>query len=297
MSAHFTAQAWRAEVSTTAKLLLVYLADNCGPEGSMAPYQTKDLAEIIRRNTKTTLKALTELEENQCLVRQDERWLIPFMPPSRIILRAVPDAGEGGTTAKESPAETAAAKGEPDPGAATPDLPPAVDAGRFTTFCASIGAKPDAKLIEAWQALEAREAKFNRRVKHSDGKNQWAETAESIDDLMPAILLASEIYRDRESEGLPNNAASPLEFLERELWLVPLYQARLLTEKPEYTEAELDEKVMEMNRRGGGFACNLRMSGKNPDTGEIETETLAVYQKRVLAKWRQYEKLSDYMRE
>lgn len=322
MSSEYLAQVWYCALPTTEKLLYAYLADSCDHGGGVPELSTAHLAGIISRNTKTTNKALRELETRGLLSRVADPWSVIMMDGARhegeIDAELERIHGERGPV--ESPAlQKSTEPAKPDkPAPVAPSEPagdgiaddtealqalvdqeaPAPSVRRLLDFAGAWGLDDiDDELEAAWSTLEAAEAKFNRTEKHSDDERKWTVEIESLEELLPAILVGARVFKDRAEQGLPNHAANAVEFLNMQLWLAPDYQRETPSEFAQVSEAELNDMVMTMNRKGGPFKTHLRTSGINPHTKELETETLKVYQSRVMAKWNQYQAASDYFTE
>lgn len=320
MAAKHLALVWDSGLNTTGKLLLAYLAECADQDGYFMPRETAQLAEAISRNTKTTLKALRTLEENSVLSRGETAWRIKryhrrdfselpnYIPPPDEQLpqgTALPHSAERDVATEPPKPAPNSAGDEPvkDAPAVEAEPPPTAEenaeAGRLLQFCKAWGlSMPSANLAAAWLELEQSEAKHNRTERHSDGPKKWTVEHEAIDEILPAILQAVDVFQARAEAGIPNHAATPVDFLNMQLWLAPDYQHAPGAEvAKQYPVSELDDMVMEMNRAGGVFATHLRMTSKNPHTGELETETDHVYQNRVLGKWKQYQQKRPYFTE
>ncbi len=294
MSATLLGEIWPLELGPIEKLLLAYLADGADHHGNVSKMPAQDLSEICGRSPKTTRTALKALADAGLLVRGPVWHVCPYAL-----------GREDNVTVAAQVQRRADKPTEPAPGSQTlaEDPPTANDlTTRLAAFCAAWGlSSPSNKLVKAWEALEAAEAKHNRPDKHKDPETgkQWSVTVESIADLFPEIEHAVAVFQSRAEQGLPNHADSPVQFVELQLWLAPEYQVPLADIGPESVidEAELNAMVMEMNRAGGAFQCHLLMTSKNPHTGELETETLKVYEKRVLAKYREFQDKKAFFEE
>lgn len=291
MSSSVLGEVWTLPIDATAKLILAFLADGADRSGECQIEETKDLADMCGRSPKTVRRALNTLSGQGYLQRHQEYWRI----------KPWPGIGRREPAAKPKVAIVPGAISPPpaDEEPPEPELPS--DQRRLYDFCDEWGVTPDGDLVVAWAVIEKHEAKYNTVDKHSDGDKKWQVAIESMDSLLPQILHGVKVFQARTAEGLPNHATSPAEFVSKQLWLAPEYQVSIESvanpPPPPLTEEQLDAMVMEMNRKGGPFACRLLVSSKNPDTGEIETETLDVYRNRVLGKYDQFMGLGSAFQE
>ncbi len=298
MSALHASLVWQLNLDATRKLTLLWLADQADHGGNVPAQLLADVAEAIGRNKRTAGQALKDLDEAGLLIRDEQGWLLtidPEQPVRRQLIEVMDRPGwEPGAVGE---AHVDVEPDEPDP--VEHPIPYQTDeAGRLIDFCTAWGlSQPSQALVDAWRELEQAEAKGDYTEKHSDGKGErWTEKHAAMDDLLPAILNAVAVFQYRKAKEQRVHAETPVEFVKRQLWLAPDYQIKPGAEpEPEHTEAELDELVQEMNRAGGNMATHFRqVDVKNPHTGELESETLAIYAKRVLAKWNQYQQKGAY---
>lgn len=307
MSAELLGEVWRLPLSTTEKLIMAYLADGACHHGTVPPIETKDLAEIIDRSPKTTRTALKHLTDVGHLDRaSSEGWrlvMYPDVETGRLGDDAQStDIGPEDTVSLESPTYTVPEQTAPAPAQTEPPSFADTPTTRLERFCRAWGlTSPSDNLVNEWDALEAAEAKHNKRTKHTaeDGRT-WTETAESIADLMPCIEHAVRVFQARAAAELPNHADGPAAFIDRELWLAPEYQVALDTVDMPEEEIDIDaidEMVGEMNRAGGHFACHFLTTSRNPHTGEMETETPQIYARRVQGKYDQYLAMKEFFTE
>lgn len=185
-------------------------------------------------------------------------------------------------------------------------IPPAPDTLRFLHFCGAFGVdNPSDPLIEQWKMLERTESKFDVTEKHTylEGHAQAGQPFEkrviALEEAMIEILHAVEVYAARQDHGLSVPPGGPVGFLTSYCWQHRDYQVPLAdVGKPppvEPTEAELDEKVAEMNAAGGSWRCGRRTHYKDPDTQQPAVEPLSMYAGRVMRKYNMFEVERNYI--